>query len=310
MNKLLITSSELNKLKRWSPFFIGWYNKFTLKDNRSCVIIAGFIKDKKKKPFGFIQYFDNQSKTSEYQTFPYEQCKIDYRNQIVALGSNTISLEYIAVNLKGIDANFRINNAQPYTFNRLGKNILGPLHYIPFVECKHAIMTLSSDFTGSITKGLKTNNVFGTCYQEKDWGKSFPEKYFWVHANSFDVSNNSFQFAFAKPKWLLLKPTVYIGFLKTADGLINLNGIGSSKITFKEQSRNHLIINLKKGYYEINLTLYSGITTSLIAPQKGKMNKEINESLNSKLILNVKNNKSPNKSYYIKTDYASSEIHL
>lgn len=306
----MITPLDLKRLNQNSAFFIGWYNKFSDKNKSTYVVIAGFFKEKRSKPKAFIQYFNNSDSSSKYLTYTLNECEIDIEKQKISIGPNSISLNQIKLNLSSIKIIFNITKINAYKYKGLGKNILGPLHYIPLVECKHSILNIRGEFEGTISHKNNEVDVKGLCYQEKDWGKSFPSKYFWIHADNFDTPAVSFQFAYAKTKWLLFKPKVYIGFLEVNNQIINLNKLGNTKIHIEQLTESKVEIILTKNKYIISIMLISGNPISLKGPINGIMNKNIGESLTSKLIINITDKRSPSKSFKISTEQASSEVQL
>lgn len=310
MRKELITKLEFNKLYKKPTFFIGWYNKFSHADNYTCVVIAGFVKSKGVNAIGFVQFFDNLNIKSKKQIYDFNDCSVNLTDQKIKIGSNVISLKSIKLELDNVELSLMISKQQPYTYKGLGKNILGPLHYIPFVECKHSILNIKSRFTGKIFIEGKTNNLTGECYQEKDWGTSFPEEYFWIQANKFNNKDITFQFAYAKPKWLLFKPTTYIGFLMIDNRKINLNGIGNTKIRIDKLNAYVVRLSLTHKKYIIKIRLKSGPTTELKGPLNGEMKKVIKESLSSELTIKVYDRKPPFKVHEYNSLEASSEIYL
>lgn len=310
MENPLITKLELKKLKRNSSFFVGWYYKFISENNFTYIVIAGFIKKKSSKPVSFVQIFDSQNINSTYQEIPFNECVIDLVKQNIKIGDHNFSVKAVTINFENNGVEFRINKSLPYIYKGIGKNILGPLHYIPFVECKHSIINIQSNFDGVHVNGQNKRKIKGVCYQEKDWGKSFPQKYFWIHANRFNNSEVNFQFAYAKPKWLIFKPNAYIGFFIINNERINLNGLGNSKITITKLTDRCVNFTLRQKKYLIKVELETGVTTQLKGPLKGEMKKSIRESLNSKLNILIINRKSPNKSSKYSSIQASSEIHL
>ena len=61
---------------------------------------------------------------------------------------------------------------------------MGPFHYLPFLECNHAIISLRHHITGSLKVNNQKFQIIGDGYIEKDWGRSFPQDYLWLQSNS------------------------------------------------------------------------------------------------------------------------------
>lgn len=66
-------------------------------------------------------------------------------------------------------------------------DIMGPYQYIPFMECRHSVFSLTHTVNGSLTlDGRRMDFFHGTGYIEGDRGRSFPKRYIWTQLNWLD----------------------------------------------------------------------------------------------------------------------------
>ena len=188
---------------------------------------------------------------------------------------------------------------------------MGPLSFIPKVECKHDVITIQSQVNGYLKYKDRTIEYENSCgYIEKNWGLSFPKKYIWLHANQFNNPQLSLQFAIARPKWLLFRPQVYIGYIKNS----KLIHFGSHRLSFArvKTNGNQVVIKLQKLSYKVTIQVTNETPIDLIGPKEGKLQNKISEYLNSKIELIVHKKRFFRKNIEIINDVSNistTEIH-
>lgn len=153
----------------------------------------------------------------------------------------------------------------------------------------HAILSMQNRIDGLVNVNhnkISFNNSIG--YIEKDWGCSFPKSYIWCQGNHFQESNISFMLSIADIPFKLF----------TFRGIICVLIIGGQEFRFATYNNTKLIeydidnhsmnITLQKGDYSLNVraTYHAGLKLS--APIKGKMEKDIFESIASSIIVTLK----------------------
>ena len=66
-------------------------------------------------------------------------------------------------------------------FTPLRYDIMGPLRYAPFLECRHSVFSMRHTVTGTLqVNGVPCVFQNGTGYAEGDRGRSFPKGYVWT----------------------------------------------------------------------------------------------------------------------------------
>lgn len=163
-------------------YFEGWYFK-QQSDNRVFAFIPGYNTDSYGNSRAFLQILMNES--SCLIPFSIEDFSMNPRQQVIRLGNNYFSKKGIRIHIN--DKDLQIHGR--LTFSRISPiryTIMGFYKYIPFMECKHEILSMHHKVYGSITCNGKTYKFRnGTGYIEKDSGHSFPSSYRWVQCNYF-----------------------------------------------------------------------------------------------------------------------------
>lgn len=296
MNPLfLIKNPDLFQGQRYlntnKNYFEGWYFKNTNHKEGIAFIPGININNKTKK--AFIQVITNNS--SYFINYKIEDFKYNLKPFYIQIGNNTFSKEEIHIDVKDDNQNLKIygdikySNHKNIDMNLLNPNIMGPFSYIPFMECNHAILSMQNCIDGLVNinhNKISFNNSIG--YIEKDWGCSFPKSYIWCQGNHFQQSNVSFMLSIADIPFKLF----------TFKGIICVLIIGEQEFRFATYNNTKLIeyditnhsinITLQKGNYSLNVKTIHNTGLKLSAPVKGKMEKDILESISSSITVTLK----------------------
>lgn len=277
-------------LKNNKPYFEGWYFKNTT-DNKSISFIPGISIEKGGKK-AFIQVITNDN--SYFVDYDISTFKYSKDPFYIKIEDNFFSKEGIYINIKDEKQNLNIlgdlnySNIQKIKTNLLNPNIMGPFSYIPFMECNHDILAMKSNINGIIT----INNediVFNddTGYIEKDFGINFPKNYIWLQGNNFLENDASFMCSIADIPFKLFHFKGLICVLIIAGKEYKFTTYNHAKVVECDTLYN-VDITLKKGNYILNIKSDSNTILNLKAPIKGKMEKDIKESINAVLTLTLK----------------------
>lgn len=299
MNKLLLMRNAelfqgekyLNKKKN---YFEGWYFK-----NTNSQIGISFIPGINIDDIGakaFIQIITNNM--SYFINYNIKDFEFNYNPFYVKIGNNSFSKEDVNINIEDESQNLKINGHIKYSdskninTNIFIPNIMGPFSYIPFMECNHAIISMQNTINGCININDETicfNNNKG--YIEKDWGCSFPKSYIWCQGNNFQKTNASFMLSVADIPFKLFTFKGLICVLLIDNKEFKFTTYNNAKLVecyIKEDSFN---ITLKKGLYILNMKSEYSRGLKLAAPVKGKMTKDVFESITSSVTLTLKKEK-------------------
>ena len=296
MNRLFLIKNpdvfqgEKNLTKN-KDYFEGWYFKNTNKEN-GISFIPG-INVEKENPKSFIQVITNDS--SYFIDYNINEFEFNHKPFQIKVGNNLFSKEGIHIDIKDEGQNLNIKGDIKYSNNKnintdfMHPNIMGPFSYVPFMECNHAILSMNNNANGSIDINntvLNFDDDMG--YIEKDWGCSFPKTYIWCQGNNFQEKDASFMLSIANVPFKMFNFRGMICVLLINNQEYKFTTYNNSKISEYEVNDNSLNITLKKGNYSLNIQSTFEQGQKLSAPVKGKMEKDIYETIDSVITVTLK----------------------
>ena len=157
------------------------------------------------------------------------------------------------------------------------------------MECNHAIISMKNNTKGLINinnNQIDFNNGIG--YIEKDWGCSFPKSYIWCQGNNFENTEASFMLAIATIPFKIFQFKGVICTLIVNNKEYKFTTYNNSKLIENEVNNEFINITLKKCNYYLNVKSTYNNGLKLLAPVKGKMQKNILENICSKITINLK----------------------
>lgn len=296
MNKLLlIKNAELFQgekyLNKKRDYFEGWYFK-NINSQKGISFIPGINMDDTGAK-AFIQIITNNS--SYFVDYNIRDFKFSYHPFCIRIGNNSFSKETININIEDETQNLKIygkieySNSKNINTTMLAPNIMGPFSYIPFMECNHAIISMQNVINGCIN--INNENIYfkdNKGYIEKDWGCSFPKSYIWCQGNQFPKTNASFMFSVADIPFRLFTFKGFICILLIDNKEFKFTTYNNAKLVecnIKEDSFN---ITFKKGIYSLNIKSKCNKGLKLAAPVKGRMTKDIFESIYASVTVTLK----------------------
>ena len=280
-----------NYLNKNGQYFEGWYFKNTNKEKGISFIPGISVDDKGKK--AFIQVITNDE--SYFVNYDIEDFEFAEDPFCIKIKNNTFSKDGIHIDIKEEKQNLNIDGDIKYTENQniytnmLNPNIMGPFSYIPFMECNHAILDMKNKASGVIS--VNNNKITfenDTGYIEKDWGTSFPKSYIWCQANNFQTSDASFMLSIADVPFKTFNFQGIICALIVEGEEYKFATYNNAKIIEYDVNDDWLNITLKKGSYTINVYSKYDVAQKLAAPVKGKMEKDIYESITATITVTLK----------------------
>ena len=274
---------------REKNYFEGWYNKIVSGDENSIFSFIPTIAINKKSGDSHcaIQFFDGTAGKAEYFKYRIEDFEnLSTLRYKIRIGKSIFSENGMNLNISR--NNYRIHGFLKYTYlvpwekKIFQPGVMGILSYFPFLETYHGIVSMNHTVNGNLRIN-DTNIVFnnGKGYIEKDWGRSFPSSWIWMHSNHFLNPNLSFTFSIAKIPFLNLKVNGFLciiwnqnRFYKfttyTGAKIIKLE-ITSTKVKFIIHDKQHILI----------VKAVKGPSVDLKAPRLGIMESHCIESMTS-----------------------------
>ncbi|TFG19013.1 MAG: hypothetical protein EU533_07185 [Promethearchaeota archaeon] len=281
-------------------YFEGWYNKIVAPTQDHIYAFIPTIALNSNHPHSAIQVFDGFNVNYHYLEYPLESftnfSSIDYH---VKIGSSVFSSHGMKLNIQGDDLEIKgilkNSNITRWPKTLLQPGAMGWLSYFPFLETYHGIVSMSHNLNGILRiNDLSVNFNGGKGYIEKDWGKSFPKAWIWMHSNHFLKNNISFMFSIAKIPLLSFKMTGFLSILWFKNRFYKFTSYNFSKIEKLDLNQEIVKIIVSNHNYTLKIMAVSGKKVNMKAPISGNMRANCIESMNSKIYLELYQRKGKN----------------
>lgn len=165
-----------------TKYFEGWYFKHQNEDTVLAFIPGQSIDESGvKRPFLQIIWNENSYSLS----FTEEDYRVDKKKKRIVLGNNVFSLGGVKLDIWSEE--LKIQGVIRYgPLHSIKYNIMGPFQFVPFMECRHEIISMSHALRGCLKVNGKILDFHGEKgYIEGDRGRSFPKHYQWLQCNRF-----------------------------------------------------------------------------------------------------------------------------
>jgi hypothetical protein len=272
--------------KKKNNYFEGWYYKLVTKDQKVSIAFIPGISINQKDPHTFIQVFISRDDRLMTHYYKFDSSDFIYsHNQFqVQIDSNLFTLNELNVNLidgdNSINGVIHLKDHIGLNKNIYQPNIMGPFAYIPFMECNHGVISMTSTLKGKLSiNGELIDFDHGKAYIEKDWGKSFPKAYIWLQSNHFKNGKTSFMFSYATIPFMGLSFKGLIVNLIYDQKEYRFATYNHSRIIKKQIRKNEVKFLLKKGRYQLEVYAKKEHDVELKSPSLGLMNQTIKEGL-------------------------------
>lgn len=290
MNKHYKKHTFQGDIKRSKNYFEGWYYKQVSQEALTSISFIPGVSMNEEDPHAFIQCIYNHGGKLKTLYFKFALSDFTYNHEPfeVSIAGNVFTLKDLVINLEDeshiISGQLNYSNLLELEKSIVVPNIMGPLSYIKNLECNHDILSMDHEVNGEIILDDEVINFnCGRGYIEKDWGRSFPDKYLWVQSNHFSRKKTSICCSIAKLP--ILNMTIQ-GFF------CNITHLGKEYrfATYNGGKIKRFIVNNNR--YEIhifhrsNKLILNGdmsLGQSLVAPSHGKMSYTIKEGLTGRL---------------------------
>jgi hypothetical protein len=283
--------------KKKNHYFEGWYYKLVTADQKVSIAFIPGISMNQKDPHTFIQVFvskDDDLKTHYFKfnsddfIYSHDQFQVQVKNNLFTLSEVNISLDHELMSVYGT---IHLNRHIGLNKNLYQPNIMGPFAYLPFMECNHGVISMTSNLKGSLTIN---NEVYdfsdGKGYIEKDWGKSFPKAYIWLQSNHFHNEKTSFMFSYATIPFMGMSFKGLIVNLIYNQKEYRFATYNLTKIIKKEIHKDTISFVLKKGKYKLYVDAKKEREIDLVSPSFGLMKNTIKEGLSGTISLKLYEN--------------------
>lgn len=167
---------------RQTAYFEGWYFKHQ-KGSNTLALIPGVQMDSQGNRGAFIQVITQEQ--SYHLPFPISDCRIGEKHLSVQIGDNYFSKRGVRLQIHRPE--LQLEGCLRYgRFTPLAYDIMGPFCAVPFLQCRHGVLSMRHTVEGCVRLNGRTLCFHGaTGYIEKDRGHSFPQRYLWTQSNGF-----------------------------------------------------------------------------------------------------------------------------
>ncbi len=246
-------------------FFKGYYFKCSTKEETIALIPAIHGTGRKKE--ASLQIITE----NEVINIPVQNMVFHKKSVKVKAGKSLFSLKGIRldINTDEVKAEGVIRFSD---IRKIKYDIMGPFRFLPLMQCRHSIFSMDHQVNGKIEiNGKKYLFSDGHGYIEGDKGCSFPREYAWTQCHHEDIS---LTLAVADIPLAGLHFTGVIGIIHSSGQEYRLATYLGAKASY---IGNQTII-IQQGRYRFMAHLLEKKGQSLYAPQKGKMERTIQES--------------------------------
>lgn len=248
-------------------YFCGWYFKFQ-SNTQTLAVIPAFHRSKEGLSAS-IQFITDHNAWNI--PFSYHQFFQDKNKFQIALGNNHFSKDGIKLSLHTTDCSIE-GSLLFGAFSPIRYDIMGPFQYIPFLQCRHSILSMKHSVTGNICiNGVDYSFSNANGYLEGDRGYSFPKEYAWTQCF---FEGGSLVLCVADIPFGLFSFTGMIGIIHYHGREYRLaTYLGAKVIKIKN---GELII--RQGSLTLSVKLLEQKQHPLLAPVSGDMKRTIHES--------------------------------
>jgi len=278
--------------RRKSSYFEGWYFKMARKGKVLAIIPGVAFGESEEDRHCFIQVFTNMDGKSRYLTYPFESFHAVPRELDITIGKNRFTRSFIDLDIESdtiiLKGHVDQVGIHPFPVTLASPGIMGWYAYVPFMECFHGVVSTHHDLKGVLRMDDATFDFTdGEGYIEKDWGTSFPRAWIWMQSNAFSSRDVSCMLSVAEIPFLGRIFTGFLGFVQLDNRLIRFGTYTGAKITTLKVSDQEAKVVIEDRHHIIEFIGETGPSAHLAAPRQGKMERNILESLEGRIALQI-----------------------
>lgn len=248
-------------------YFCGWYFKCQSETQTLAVIPA--IHRSKNEPSCSVQIITDDGAWPI--ALPYDQWQKDKDGFRIRIGENTFGEEGIQLHLHApalsVKGDIRFGK-----LSRIRYDIMGPFQYVPFMQCRHSILSMEHTVNGTLCvngKDYRFHDAVG--YIEGDRGYSFPKEYAWTQCS---FPGGSLMLSVADIPWGPARFTGVIGVIRWQGQEYRLaTYLGAKAVRIHKGE-----IVVRQGHTVLTVKLIERRPQALMAPVSGAMTRTIHES--------------------------------
>lgn len=242
----------------------------------------------------FVQVMHANSGKTWYLRYPERDFKSSRRIFQTGIAHNLFSSTGLNLDLTQADLNLRgevfFEDTHPFPTTFLSPGIMGWYSYAPRMECYHGVVSMQQRLSGSLEiNGAEISFDGGKGYMEKDWGTSMPSDWIWIQSNHFEGdAGASFMLSLARIPWMQGYFPGFLSFVMIGGKIYRFATYNRSSVTNIEVLEDAVHIKLRNARHTLEVSVYRNIGGILKAPRHGQMEREIQESIVSRLDLELR----------------------
>jgi tocopherol cyclase len=271
---------------RKKNYFEGWYYKNVSASLKHVFSFIPGVSLNENDPHSFIQIINGITGDTEYIVYPLSSFSWNSKELYLKIGNSVFTDRSVCLDIN--EGSFKISGVLTfhdivtYPSNILSPGIMGWYSFVPRMECRHGIVSVSHSIKGALVINNKlTDFDGGKGYIEKDWGRSFPEWYLWIQANNFSDPGTSFCFSVAKIPWLGNYFIGFISFLYFGGKFYLFSTYNKSSLRKISRNTDSVDIEVWNGKYSLKIKAEMSHSGELRAPVQGMMTRRIREGMDS-----------------------------
>lgn len=273
-------------------YFEGWYFKQVSGNGKFVYSFIPGISLTGKDSHAFIQVINGITGDTHYIQYDLSEFSWNTKRFEVKVGSSVFSSDGIKLDIKSdgliVSGQIGFSGNVAYPSSLLSPGVMGWYSFVPFMECKHGVVSVSHHLSGTLLiNESQINFSGGKGYIEKDWGTSFPKAWLWLQCNTFANSNASLMISIADIPWLGSYFLGLIAFLYIDGRFYLFNTYSKSTIQRLDKEDNIIHIELKNRQNTLLVEAKKNLSGLLKAPQLGSMSRHIKESVDSEVSLQL-----------------------
>jgi len=253
---------------RRRSYFEGWYFK-QQSATQTVALIPAFHIDGSGRPSASLQVVTDMG--SWHAEFPAEAFAADSRRTVIRVGDSVFSHRGCSLNLRTPELSVW-GELRYGPFMPPAGDIMGPFRLVPFLECRHSVLSLCHAVSGELTvNGTAVAFDRGKGYLEGDRGSSFPSRYVWTQCLR---GADSVMLSAARIPFCGRTFTGCIGFVYTGGREWRIATYRGAKL-LDVHNRG---VTVRQGELTLRAELLNGSPRMLRAPRNGDMARLIRES--------------------------------
>ena len=250
-------------------YFKGWYFK-CLGNEMTIAFIPAYHRSGSKETASLQIITDDIAFNIPFDYLEYSENPLS-----VYLNNSHFSQYGIKLNIKY--NNLIINgNIKFYSLSPIKYDIMGPFRFVPFMQCRHSVYSMSHKLEGEVVfNDRRFNFQNGIGYIEGDCGCSFPDRYIWTQCC---FENGSLMLSVADIPMFSFLFTGIIGVVLIDGKEHRIATYLGAKVRYIGENT----VTVIQGDYELTAKLIKKKAQQLYAPVNGIMNRIIHESASCK----------------------------